>query len=92
MDSEQDRKRLEDLDRYHMHKGDYDKWVVSEDRTHFAGPNDVVRVVNWENLAELCRKSGLNRERVTAAYYEAVETGDILFVFYEEEPDAKRID
>lgn len=80
------RPKLAELDRFHMKKGDYAEWMLSEERTHFSG-NQVVRVINWSNLREVCRMSGLDEARVVAAYHEVVQTGDILFVTYEEDTD-----
>lgn len=77
-------KNLKELDRFHMRKGDYHEWMLSDERTHFAG-NQKVRVVNYSNLEEVCRKAGLDVEKVRTAYKESIETGDILFVTYEED-------
>lgn len=77
------RKTLEDLDKFHMRKGDYADWMLSDERTHFAG-NQKVRVINWSNLHEVCEKAGLDEKQVTQSYQESIETGDILFVTYEE--------
>lgn len=78
------RSELERLDRFHQKKGDYEEWMLSEERKHFAG-NQKVRVVNYANLEEVCAKAGLDVETVRKAYKEAVETGDIVFVTYEED-------
>lgn len=78
-----EKKNLEELDRFHQRKGDYEEWMLSEERTHFAG-NQIVRVINWTNLREVCQKAGLDETRVIAAYRESIETGDVLFVTYEE--------
>lgn len=78
------RQNLKKLDRYHMRKGDYEAWMLSEDRTHFAG-NQKVRIVNSTNLHDVCVKAGLDESKVAAAYRESLETGDILFVTYEQD-------
>lgn len=85
------RQNLAKLDRFHQRKGDYAEWMVSEERTHFSG-NQKVRVVNSSNLHELCVKAGLDEAEVQRAHDEAVNTGDILFVTYEEDipPSAHR--
>lgn len=78
------RLELAKLDKFHMRKGDYHEWMLSDERTHFAG-NQKVRVVNYSNLEEVCRKADLDVEKVRVAYKESIETGDILFVTYEED-------
>jgi hypothetical protein len=86
MMNDEERRHLAELDQFHMKKGDYEHWMTSEERTYFAG-DQKVRVINSTNLHELCVKAGLDESKVQAAYAEALETGDILFVTYEE-PDA----
>lgn len=81
--NDEERRQLEEYDRFHMRKGDYEEWMLSEERKHFAG-DQKVRVVNSRNLSEVCRKAGLDEEKVRKAYAESIETGDILFVTYEE--------
>lgn len=77
------RTELARLDKFHMRKGDYEEWMLSEEREHFAG-DQKVRVVNYANIEEVCLRAGLDLEKVRQAYRTSVETGDILFVTYEE--------
>lgn len=77
---------LEALDRWHMKRGDYAEWMVSEERTHCSG-GQVVRIINSENIPELCLKSHIPEDVVRAAYKEALETGDVLFMTYYEDDD-----
>jgi hypothetical protein len=81
--NDSERRQLAEFDRFHMRRGDYEEWMLSEERQHFAG-NQKVRVVNYANIEEVCQKAGLNLEEVRRAHKEAVETGDIIFVTYEE--------
>lgn len=80
------RPELDQMDRFHMKRGDYAEWMLSDERTHFAG-NQKVRVVNSRNIPELCLKAELPEDKVREAYAEALATGDILFVTYEEDSD-----
>lgn len=60
---------------------------MSDLRKNIAGPNHVVRVVNGKNIFEVAEKAGLNLQKLREAYQEALDTGDILFITYEEEDE-----
>ena len=74
---------LKALDRLHGSKGDYVEWMLSEERAKIAGPKRKVRMVTWANLHEVCMKAGLNEQKLVAAYQEALDTDDVIFVEYE---------
>lgn len=76
---------LKALDRWHQREGTYEEWMMSKERADIAGPKNVVRVINWVNLHDVCKRAGLDEHKVALAYREAVKTGDVLFVEYEEE-------
>lgn len=80
-----DKDHIPDLDKWHQRLGTYEVWMLSQVRSDIMGPKHHVRIVDWENLYELCRAAGLNEQKLAAAYMEAVQTGDILFVEYDEE-------
>jgi hypothetical protein len=75
--------RLKALDRRHGSDGDYVDWMLSEERAKIAGPKRKVRLLTWNNLHELCQKAGLNEQKLIAAYQEALDTDDVIFVEYE---------
>lgn len=77
---------LKRLDRLHGGKGKYAEWMLSDERAALAGPNRKVRVVNWNNLHEIAVKANLDEQKLAAAYQESVDTEDVLFVEYEEDP------
>ena len=79
-------KALSDLDKQHQKRGDYEEWMMSDERKQIAGPNHHVRVVNWRNLEEVCEKAGLNPIKMRAAYQQALAAGDVIFVTYDEVP------
>lgn len=75
--------QLEKLDIWHQMRGDYEEWMVSEERDHFSG-GQTVRIVNSRNLSEVCQKANMPEDVVRAAWKEALETGDIVFITYYE--------
>jgi hypothetical protein len=84
---------LASLDKRHQREGNYEDWMLSKDRADIAGPGHHVRIVTWSNMRDLCTASGLDERVVTAAYREALETNDLLFVEWEEvasEPTSDR--
>lgn len=83
-DYEYTKEDLPELDRRAQQQSKYEEWMMSAQRKHIAGPNHHVRVVNWKNIDEVCYKAGLDVHEVSKAYREALDTGDVIFITYDE--------
>lgn len=75
---------LAELDRRNMRLGQTEEWMLSDYRKEVAGPNNVVRIISWNNIDEVAYKADMDVHKLSAAYQEALQTDDILFVTYEE--------